>query len=84
MSCHFDLQFEPSIQGIEKNSSVWEHKLRCKRFLQNSTFERLAAEPQTDGSKGKQMGLKAKLLAGFQGAELVRLSQFWNHVAVYQ
>ena len=39
--------------GHRKKSSVWEHKLRCKYFLQNLTFEQFAAEPQTVGSKGQ-------------------------------
>ena len=35
--------------GRDNNSGVWEHKLRCKNFLQDLTFEWIAANPKTQG-----------------------------------
>ena len=79
-----NVQIPTHIQGIEKNSSVWEHKLRCNHFLQNSTFERLAAEPQTNrvwrpnswrGSRGWSPGPKS----AFWGPQFLFLWIFVNY-----
>ena len=61
-------------QGIEKYSSVWEHKLRCKNFLQ---ILRLSGLLQNL----KQMGSQGQLLAGVpEGAKPPEAPSFMSYL----
>ena len=66
-TCEYDLKWSSNIlqhayQGIERYSSVWEHKLRVNIFCK---IQRLSGLPQNI----KQMGSQCQFLAGVQGAK---------------